>query len=371
MSDTAPAMIGPLRKARTADGAAFVGLVVAMFLLFWGGNLAGNGVLPLADVSAAALPGWESGSLMRVLAAWAASWAAPVLGQGTALMLAYALAAGLAGVVAYRFLRVSDWPALQALLAIGLVASNGLVLYAVTTASNDLALFVGVAALVPAMRRLESVGDVQSVINYGLTLPLLLMAGPPLAALIVPLALAVPLREPEARRRPQVFAAMVLVGFIPTLIIVAGVTAMAVRAGLGFDVLTAPFGAAFAPVWRPMLPSLLLMPAVASVGLLPILHSLIPDRRRQVISSMGVVLLPVYLAIGRAFFDWQISAWAPAGAMIVAVLAWLCASRIRAWMRWLALALLLLSALASWALAGAWADPAWLDGLWPAQFYDF
>ena len=47
MSDAAPAMIGPLRKAKTADGAAFVGLVVAMFLLFWGGNLAGNGVLPL------------------------------------------------------------------------------------------------------------------------------------------------------------------------------------------------------------------------------------------------------------------------------------------------------------------------------------
>lgn len=359
----------PVLAARRRDWAVPAGLLIALFLLLLGGNLAGNGALAgVTSIDASVVPGWEHGSLLRVLAVWVASWLM-VIDANTALALVYVLMASVSAVLAYRFLRVSDWPAVQALVALVLVASHGMLIYATTTTRSEFLILLAVAALIPAQRRLEAVGDVQSIINYGLTLPLLLMAGPPLAALIPLLVLAVPFGETEARHKPQVFAAMLLVALVPTLIIIAGVWAMAGRAGIGFDVLAQPFAERFVLGRHPVALMLFLMAATAPVALALVIHGAVPDRRRKPLTTLVALALPLYLAIGNSLFDWQLAPWTPAAAMMATVLGWLCATRVRPWMRWLVLAMLLVSSLVSWLLARLWADPVWLDGLLPIQLY--
>lgn len=358
----------PVLAAPRRDWALPVGLLVAAFLLFVDGNLAGNGALGQVESTGVALPGWEHGSLLRVLVVWVAGWFA-VLDAGTALLLVHVSMASLAALLTYRFLLVSGWPAVQAALALALIASHGMLIYATTTTSAEFLVLLAIAALIPAQRRLEAVGDVQSVINYSLTLTLLLMAGPPLAVLIPLLVLAVPIHEAEARQKPQVFAAMLLVASIPTLIIITGVLAMAGRAGIGMDMLAQPFVEQFSLARRPATLMMVLLVATAPVALVLIIHGAVPDRRRKPVTTLVALALPLYLAIGNSTFDWQLAAWLPAGAMMATALGWLCATRVRPWMRWLTLALLLVSSVASWMLARIWADPMWLDGLLPIQLY--
>jgi hypothetical protein len=368
MSATAVPMI-VRRPAR--DWTMPAGLLVAILLLVVGGNLAGNGVYPQTLAGSASLPGWEQGSLFRVVAVWVASWPVPGLDSATALLLIYVLLASVGAVLTYRFLRVSDWPAWQALAALALIASHGVMLYSVTTTSAEFLLVVAAGALIPAVRRLEAVGDVQSIINYGLTLTLLLLAGPILAALIPLLVLAVPLREAEARQKPQVFAAMLLVAAVPAVIIIAGVWAMAARASIGVDTLAAPFRDVFTPSRGPLLPGLILLAVTAPVAATLLLHLVVPDRRRKIFTSLLAVALPLYVAVGNSLFDWGLAVWAPAAATMATVIGWLGTTRIRPWMRWLVLALLLLSSLGSWMLARSWADAAWLSGLLPMRLFSF
>lgn len=364
MSPTLPAIVGSRR-----NWAMPAGLLVAIVLLVAGGNLAANGVpLDGVAVGSAVLPGWEHGSLLRVLALWVAR-AIPFVDAETGLLLVYVAVATMGAALSYRALRISDWPAVQALVALVLVASHGVLLYAVTTASPEFLLVLAIGVLIPVQRRLEAVGDVQAIINFGLTLPLLLMAGPPVAALILLLSLAVPFREAEARQKPSVFAAMLLVAVVPALIIVAGVLAMAGRAGIGMDTLMQPFVDAFALSPSPIMPMLFLLVTTAPVALLLLAHGAIPDRRRKLLTTLVAVALPIYLAVGDSIFDWQLAPWTPAAAMMTTVLGWLGSTRLRPWMRWLALGLLAFSALASWLLARLWVDPAWLDGLMPIQLY--
>lgn len=368
MSQSGQSMIARSR----ADWAVPAGLLVAAFLLLLGGNLAGNGAFAQAVATGpAVLHGWEQGSLLRVLVVWVASGLG-LFDADTALLLLHVLMASLCAILFYRFLRVSDWPSMQALVAVALVASNGVLLNGVTTASPDFPILLAVAALIPAQRRLESVGDVQSIINYGLTLPLLLLAGPPLAALIAVLVLAVPFSEAEAREKPQVFAAMWLVAVVPTLIVITGVWAMAGRAGIGMDVLAQPFADRFALVSgsvSPLLPALFMLVAMAPVALVLVAHAIVPDPRRKLLTTLIALALPLYLAVGNSVFAWQLAPWTPAAAMMATTVGWLGTTRVRPWMRWMVLAMLLASSLGSWLLAPMWAEPAWLGGLWPIRLF--
>lgn len=355
--------------SRRHDWALPIALLIAAFLLFVEGNLAGNGVLGQdGPAGTVALPGWDDGSLLRVLVVWVASWFT-VLGADTALLLVYVLVAGLAALLTYRFLLVSGWSSVQGALALALIASHGMLIFATSTTSAEFLVLLSAGALIPAQRRLEAVGDVRSVINYSLTLTLLLLAGPPLAALIPLLVLAVPFHEAEARQKPQVFAAMLLVAIIPTLIIITGVWAMAGRAGIGTDVLVRPFVEQFSLARRPATLMLVLAIVTAPVALALVIHGVVPDRRRKPVTTLAALALPLYLAIGNSTLDWQLAHWLPAAAMMVTAVAWLCTTRVRPWMRWLVLALLLVSSAASWMLSPVWADPLWLDGLLPVQLY--
>lgn len=355
--------------AKHRDWALPASLLVAALLLFLGGNLAGNGIVVQSGMAnPAALPGWEHGSLLRVLVVWIASWFA-AFDAGTALVLIHVLLAGFGALLTYRFLVVSGWAPFQASLALCLVACHGVLVFATTTTSAEFLLLLAAVALIPAQRRLEAVGDVRSVINYSLTLILLLMAGPPLAALLPLLVLAVPFQEAEARQKPQVFVAMLLVAAIPTLIIMTGVWAMAARAGIGVDILVQPFVQQFALSRQPATHMMVLLAAMAPVALVLAIHGAVPDRRRKPLTTLVALGLPLYLVIGNSSFDWQLAAWTPAAAMMATALGWLCATRVRPWLRWLTLALLMVSTLASWLLAPLWADPAWLDGLLPVQLF--
>ena len=341
------------------------GLLVATFFLFVGGNLAGNGVLALM----ASTSRWRSGSLLEALALWIAGWFGAVLDGGTALVLVYVVVAAGAAVAAFRSLRTNDWPTVQAFFVLALVAGHGMMLQAVTSAAPEFFVVLAAALLIPAARRLEAVGDVQAIINFGLVLPVLVMAGPPLLPLIPLLVLAVPLREGEARRRPGVFGAMLLVSAVPPVILVLGVWAIAARSGLGINALAAPFVAAFERGDGDALPMLALAGFAAPVAAVPLIHMLVPDRRRKVWTSLLTLLLPVYLAAGNAWFSWGLAFWTPAAALLAMTLGWLAATRVRPWLRWGALALLLASLVGGWALRASWADKAWLDGLMPIQLY--
>jgi len=357
----APRSIGPRPVA--------VGLLAAVVLLLAGGNLAGNGAFERAVAVDDILLRWEQGSLLQVLADWAAGWFVDVIDQQTALALIYITVAAVGAAGMFWQLRNSDWPVVQALLAMLLILSHPMLLQTVTTVGPEFSIVIASAMLIPGRRGLEAVGDAQSVINYGLILLLLLMAGPPLAAIIPILLLAVPLSDPEARRRPRAFLAMLLVGIVPVLIILLGVLVIAGRAGVGLDTLLAPFWRAFEGREAPLFGPLALMVVSAPVGLAVLLHALIPDRRRKVFTSVMVLAVPVYLAVGNSVFAFNLSPWVPAVAFMAASMGWLGATRIRPWMRWIVLVLLLTGSVVSWQLAPLWALPGWLEGLLPFQLF--
>jgi hypothetical protein len=345
------------------------GLLVAIFLLIISGNLAGNGVLGFT-LNQSVFLNWN-GSVLQLLTGWMASGLSPMLDLQTGLVLIYVMLATLAAAMSYRLLRGNDWPAWQALLVLGLIAGQGMMLLSITAATPEFLLVLALGILIPTCRRLEAIGDVQAIINYALTLPLLLLAGPALALLLPLLILMVPLREEEARQKPSVFAAMIIVAAIPVLIIMAGLAAMAARAGVDLQTMAAPFLEVFGSSSEPLIPSLLLLVLTAPVTLGLTLHLFVPDRRRKVLTTLFALLAPVYLAIGNTLFGWGFSAWLPAAAMLATSLGWLSATRVRSWLRLVVLALLGTGLVSSWALAWSWAAPAWQDGLLPIRLFSY
>jgi hypothetical protein len=363
--------IRPAPLAGRSDWVPLAGAVTAMVMLVLGGNLAGNGILGAQSIGAGVVPGWEYGSLLRVLLVWMAGWIAPGVDHGTALVLLHAFIAALGGASFVRLLRVSNWPTWQALLALVLVTAHPVVIQAVTLTSPEFLLAIAAYMLIPARRRLEAIGDVQAVVGYGLVLIALLLSGPALAALIPLLILAVPVSDREGRGNPGIFSALLLVAITPVLIVVLGVWSMWARAGLGMDLLAAPFVAAFRPSAGDPTNALLLMLVAAPVALAVLLHVVIPDRRRQVFTSLLVVVLPLYLALGNAWLGFGLAPWGPGLVLLAATMGWLGATRIRPWMRYLVLALLLMGTAASWWLGPFWSDPGWLDALMPIQLFGY
>ena len=346
------------------------GLLIAIFLLLVGGNLAGNGVLGVA-LDQRLATGWADGSLLGLFTRSIAGWPSPVLDPQTALVLVYVALAALVAALSYRLLRSNDWPGWQALSVLGLMAGHGMMLLAITAATPEFLLVVAAGALVPACRRMEAVGDVQAIVNYSLILPLLLLAGPPLAVLLPALVLLVPLREDEARQRPAVFGAMLIVAAAPVLITMLGIAAMAMRAGVDAGTMVAPFVKSFGRGSQPILPAFLLAALTAPVMFALLIHLLIADRRRKILTTLLALLLPAYLAIGNAVFNWNFSAWLPVAAMLGTVLGWLSATRVRPWLRLTILGLLLLGLISSWTFGRNWADASWLAGLMPIHVFGY
>ena len=303
--------------------------------------------------------GWLAEVVLFLVRALPADWA-----RQTALVALVAGSAGLMFGVLYHNVRDSDWSAAGATLLLVLLGGQALLLYPITSAGLVLPTLIALGALIPAIRRLESVGDVQADVSFGLVLPLLLLAGPATTLLIVPLAVASALANPDGRSHRAAFVAMLLVAVMPTLIVIVAVFGFGIAAGIDPAELILPYARAFASVrFSGLGEGLADLLVVMPLGAIPVVYCFFKDRRRRPVSALAVVGLPLYLALGNAVFPWNLPAWTPAAALLGCFATWLAVARLRAPFRIAALVLLAVSAAASWLLPAVINDPAWIEAL--------
>ncbi|MEO8667055.1 MAG: hypothetical protein ABI399_00950 [Bauldia sp.] len=248
----------------------------------------------------------------------------------------------------------NGWPVVEALCLVLILAGHAVVIGAVIADHRVIPVMLACAAVVPAIRRLESVGDVQAEMSFGLVLPLLFLAGPTMTLLVPMLAIFGAVSDREARSDLRAFVAMFLVAILPTLLIVTGMFGMvggaeAVR--LFHDVYLARFRAyQFAP--DAVAP--LLMTTAATIlpfGLVIAAYCLQPDRRRQVWSAIAVIALPGYLIAGAFVFHWPMLVSTPAAVCLAAFASWLSVARLSPVVRRASILLVLLVAAVSWTTA--------------------
>ena len=284
----------------------------------------------------------------------------------TALSLIAALAGGLSFGVVYERLRANGWAVAGALLVLVALLPHAGVLYTVTAQSRPLPLIIALAALIPPIRQLESVGDVQAAIGLGLLLPLLLLASPLTTPLIVPLAVGIALANPDGRRDPRAFVAMLLVALLPTRIVAIGILGFLAQAGCSVADALVPYVNAYHIIlWRDPTPTLLALLVFAPVGLVPIAYCFLPGlpEARRPVSALLVVILPLGLARAKVMLNTTITTIVPPLALIAAFVSWLAVVRLPRSLRVFSIVMLILSAVLSWMLPALWTDPDWLGAL--------
>jgi hypothetical protein len=265
----------------------------------------------------------------------------------------------------YRRLIYNDWPAFDALVFVGALACNSFIVSAVTADHRVIPLMLACAAVIPGIRRLESVGDVQAEMSFGLLLPLLFLAGPSTALLIPMLAVFGALSDSETRRNRAAFIAMFLVAIMPTLLVLTGLVGILGVHEAG-RLATEIYGPAFHPEplasgkWTPFLT--IFAYAVLPFAIVIVAYWLQHDRRRQPWSAMAVLVLPVYLLLGAVLFSWPMSPAAPAAVFLGAFASWLAVARLTPTFRRASAALMVLGTMVSWSAAVLASDPAWQAG---------
>lgn len=309
---------------------------------------------------------WRTGGWLSQLVLLLVGFIRDVSLEQRVLSLTAAAVAGLSFGILYDRLRVNGWTiagTIAMLLVLGLHAN---VLYAITAASRGLPLYFAFAVIIPAIRQMEQVGDVQSTIGLGLLMPLVLLAGPLTTPLIVPLALGAALADPDGRRDPRAFVAMLLVAVIPVLIVAIGVVGFVAQSGLGAEIVLLPYLATYGALQMgDVATSIGAMFTFAPVAIVPILYCIWPNlpEKRQVWSALAVVALPLYLAVARMVFTSAMQPFVPAVALLAAYISWLCVVRLPFALRALALIMLGVAVVLSWTQIGLWDDPAWKAAL--------
>ncbi|RYE87633.1 MAG: hypothetical protein EOP19_03740, partial [Hyphomicrobiales bacterium] len=283
-------------------------------------------VAALQDGEAWKTGGWLSQLVLRVV-----GLIPDVDLQQSALSLLAAATAGLLFGVLYHRMRANGWFWFGSMVTLLAVATHAEVLYAITAASRGLPLFFAFAALIPAIRSLEDVGDVQSTIGLGLLMPLLLLASPITTALIVPFAIGAALSDPDGRRDPRAFVAMLLVALLPTLIVAIGIVGFLAQAGLDVAEALLPYVATYGNLHiGDVAGSLSALVVFAPVLLVPLLYCVWPNiEDRHVVSALAVVALPLYLAVARTVFTTQMQAFVPAVALLASFASWLALVRLQ------------------------------------------
>ena len=285
--------------------------------------------------------------------------------QQSALSLLAAVTAGLLFGVLYHRMRANGWFWIGSMVTLLALATHAEVLYAVTAASRGLPLFFAFAALVPAIRSIEEVGDVQATIGLGLLMPLLLLAGPITALLILPFAIGAALSDPDGRRDPRAFIAMLLVALLPTFIVAVGILGFLAQARLDVAEALLPYLSTYGNLhFGDMAGSVSALVVFAPVLLVPLLYCIWPNvENRHVFSALAVIVLPLYLAIARTVFTTQMQAFVPAVALLAAFASWLAFVRLPLMLRAFALVMLVVSVALSWLQVGYWDDPEWKAAL--------
>jgi hypothetical protein len=310
--------------------------------------------------------GWLSQVVLRVVSLLPGTQL-----QQWALSLTVVVISGFAFGVLYDRLRANGWFRIGAFIALVALMLHAGGLYTVTASSRAIPLYIAFAALIPAIRSLEDVGDVQSAIGLGLLLPLLLLASPIAALLIVPFAIATALADRDARTDPRAFVAMLLVAVLPTLIVAIGIVGFIMQARMDVAAALLPYVGTYANLHfdpAALASGLEALAVFAPVLLVPLLYCFWPDlpERRHVFSALAVIALPLYLVFARATLTTTMTAIVPPIALLVAFLSWLAVVRLPFQLRLLSLLLLLLAAAASWTYTGLWDDPAWKAALFNA-----
>ncbi|MEO6012964.1 MAG: hypothetical protein ABIQ30_05185 [Devosia sp.] len=305
--------------------------------------------------------GWLSQVVLRVVSLLPQVWM-----QQMALSLTGALVCGLAFGVLYDRLRSNGWFALGAIALLIALALHAGSLYTLSASSRAIPLYLAFAVLIPAIRSLEDVGDVQSAIGLGLLLPMLLLASPITTPLIIPIAIGAALAEPDGRRDPRAFAAMLLVAILPTLIVAVGIFGFLVQAHI--DVADALFAyvAAYSDIHLgDVLGSVATLAVYAPVLLVPLVYCVWPNlpEKRHMFSALAIIAMPLYLAVARVTLNTAMTPIVPPMALLAAFMSWLAFVRLPVALRIFALAMLVLAVAASWTQTGLWYDAEWRGAL--------
>ncbi len=307
--------------------------------------------------------GWLSQVVLRVVSLLPGTQL-----QQWALSLTAVIVSGFAFGALYDRLRANGWFRIGAFIALVALMLHAGGLYTVTASSRAIPLYIAFAALIPAIRSLEDVGDVQSAIGLGLLLPLLLLASPIAALLIIPLAIATALADRDARTDARAFVAMLLVAILPTLIVAIGIVGFIIQAGMDVASALLPYVGTYAnPHFdaEVLASGLEALAVFAPVLLVPLLYCFWPDlpESRHVYSALAVIILPLYLVFARSILTTTMTSIVPPIALLVAFLSWLAVVRLPFQMRVLSLLLLLLATAASWSYTDLWNDEAWKAAL--------
>lgn len=365
---TRPAVTAPVRRPRPLlrPSTIIISLVSIAVLLFLAQHVIDAGYLrhdieALQQGEAWHTGGWLTQVVLRIVGLLPdTGW------QQVTLSLIAAVVAGLMYGVLYDRLRASGWFVVGAVVLVAAVALHAGALYTVTASSRAIPLLVAAGALIPAIRMLEDVGDVQSAIGLSLLLPLLLLASPLTTLLIPPIAIGAALVDPDGRRDPRAFVAMVLVAILPTVIVAIGIIGFFVQARLDLADALLPYINAYSNLrLGDIAGSLSALGGYAPAVAVPLIYCLWPSlpERRHILSALAVVALPVYLAVAGSIVDYPMTPLTPAIAFLVAFVSWLAVVRLPFVLRALALALLVLGTALSWLPHEFWDDPAWKAAL--------
>lgn len=345
-------------------GAVLILLVLALHVI--DGGYVRRDIEQLQAGEAWRTGGWLSQVVLRVVSLLPGTQL-----QQWALSLTAVVVSGFAFGALYDRLRANGWFRIGAFIALVALMLHAGGLYTVTASSRAIPLYIAFAALIPAIRSLEDVGDVQSAIGLGLLLPLLLLASPIAALLVVPFAVATALADRDARTDPRAFVAMLLVAILPTLIVAIGIIGFIMQAGMDVAAALLPYLSTYADLHfdvTVLATGLEALAVFSPVLLVPLLYCFWPDlpERRHVFSALAVVILPLYLVLARSILTTTMTAIVPPIALVVAFLSWLAVVRLPFQLRLLSLLLLLLAAAASWTYTGLWDDVAWKAALFNA-----
>jgi hypothetical protein len=309
---------------------------------------------------------WKTGGWLSQLVLNAVGVIRDLELQQLILSLAAASVAGVLMGVLYVRLRRNGWFIVGALVVLVAIGGHALVLYAISAASRSIPLYFALAAMIPVIRHLEDVGDVQSAIGLGLMMPLLLLAGPSTTPLVLVFALGAALANKDARQDSRAFFAMLLVAVLPTVIVGIAIVGFAAQARLDIVGVLLPYLPAYSSVaigdWQGALLRLFIY---APVMVVPIVYCFAPrlPEKRHVWSALAVVVLPTYLAVGNAIFPWNIPLHAPAVALLATFASWLAVVRLSLLLRMAAIMLLLAATAASWSQNTYWHDAEWTAAL--------
>jgi hypothetical protein len=270
-AELAPVSV-PLRKRVFRPATAIIWILSLAAFLIVAQHVINSGFIRRDIEALQAGEAWRTGGWLSQLVLSIVGLLPDLTWQQTALSLTAAVIVGLAFGILYDRMRANGWHIVGAVLVLAILASHSQVLYIITAASRGLPLFLAFAVLIPAIRQMESVGDVQSTISLGLLMPLVLLAGPLTTPLILPLALGAALADPDGRRDPRAFVAMLLVALLPTIIVAIGVVGFVAQSGMGVENVVLPYIATYGVLqngnWQASLGTLFTFAPVAVVPLL-------------------------------------------------------------------------------------------------------